>query len=169
MILNCYFFVSKMESFMIRVILFSGILLIFHSELSAQSRVDSLSWLSGQWGDKDSTSSYLEIWMTPEGNSMIGMSRTVSDNKTVAYEFMRIVAEENGNIFYIAHPSGQEETFFKLIDLNSSKVIFENQEHDFPQRIIYHFKSDSLITARIEGEINGEKRSSDFLMKRIEN
>ena len=40
------------------------------------------------------------------------------------------------------------------MNLDRQTVIFENLEHDFPQRIIYRREGDRLI-ARIEGEVNG--------------
>jgi hypothetical protein len=49
---------------------------------------------------------------------------------------MRIVEEEDGWVGFVASPSGQETARFKLVSMNASKVIFENPEHDFPQRII---------------------------------
>ena len=45
--------------------------------------------------------------MEPAGRTMLGMSRTVKDGKTLAYEFMRIEQNPDGTIDFTAKPSGQ--------------------------------------------------------------
>ena len=96
---------------------------------------------------------------------MLGMSHTVVNRKTREFEFMRIVQEENGDIFFVAMPSGQKEARFKLLTVSEREVRFENPEHDFPQRIIYQRDGDSLI-GRIEGVSGGKERAVDFPLKR---
>ena len=86
--------------------------------------------------------------------------------QTVAHEFLQIRQERNGDIFYVASPSGEEQAVFKLVKFETRELIFENPEHDFPQRIIYRLKGDSLIS-RIEGTITGKQRSSDFPMLKV--
>ena len=104
--------------------------------------------------------------MKPSGNMMLGMSHTVVHGKTREYEFMRIVQEENGEIFFVAQPSGQKEARFKLTSVSEREARFENHKHDFPQRIIYRRDGNSL-TGRVEGVSNGKERSVDFPLKRI--
>jgi hypothetical protein len=40
--------------------------------------------------------------------------------------------------------------------------VFENLEHDFPQRIIYRRNQDGSLTARIEGDRGGRIVGMDF-------
>ena len=79
---------------------------------------------------------------------------------------MRIVQEENGEIFFVAQPSGQKEARFKLTSVSEREVRFENPTHDFPQRIIYRRDADTLL-GRIEGISNGKERAVDFPLKRV--
>jgi hypothetical protein len=44
-------------------------------------------------------------------------------------------------------------------------VVFENEAHDFPQRVIYRREGDRLL-ARIEGKIGGKERSADWIFNR---
>ena len=104
--------------------------------------------------------------MTPGGNNILGMSHTVVDGKTREYEFIRIVQEENGDIFFVATPSGQKEARFKLMIVTDREARFENPDHDFPQRIIYRRDGNSL-TGRIEGVSKGKERAVDFPLKRV--
>ena len=97
---------------------------------------------------------------------MLGVSHTVADGKTVEFEFMQIREEANGQIRFIARPSGQPETTFQLIKGSAREVIFENPQHDFPQRVIYRLESDGSLVGRIEGISKGKEKSIDFPMSR---
>jgi hypothetical protein len=105
--------------------------------------------------------------MKPSGKTMLGMSRTVANNITVEYEFLRLHEESNGDVFYTALPSGQQEASFKLVRLEKHMAVFENPGHDFPQRIIYKLEDDGSLKARIEGKNKGKERGVDFPMKRV--
>ncbi|HXF48539.1 MAG TPA: DUF6265 family protein [Verrucomicrobiae bacterium] len=124
-----------------------------------------LRWLSGCWDDGDTLGRYEEHWMKPAGTSVLGMSRTVADGETIAYEFLRIQEQKDGAIYYVANPSGQKPDSFKLVKSERNMWIFENPQHDFPQKVIYRLNGDSLI-ARIEGTADGKVRGIDFPMKR---
>ena len=127
--------------------------------------IESLGWISGCWEQNDAVKKRFgsEQWMKPSGGSMIGMSRTVKNGKTVAFEFLRIVQDDTG-IHYISRPSqNKEETLFKLIKFSPNEIVFENPTHDFPQRIIYRLDKTNLF-ARIEGNNNGKAMGVDFPM-----
>lgn len=104
--------------------------------------------------------------MEPSGTTMLGMSHTVADGKTRDFEFMRIVQEENGELFFVAMPSGQTETRFKTIRSGPREAVFENPEHDFPQRVIYRRDGDFLV-GRIEGTSKGKDRAVEFPLQRV--
>jgi len=106
-----------------------------------------------------------EQWMKPLGSSMIGMGRTVKKGKTTDWEFMRIEQRDDA-LYFIAHPKANKtETAFKLISSTAREVVFENKEHDFPQRVIYKL-GDKTLTGRIEGNFNGKVLAIDFPMVR---
>jgi len=98
---------------------------------------------------------------------MIGMGRTIKSGKAVDWEFMRI--EERGtDIFYLAKPKENAgETPFKLIRSSAAEAVFENPEHDFPQRVIYRLAKSGNLEARIEGTTSdGKAKGIDFPMDR---
>lgn len=74
------------------------------------------------------------------------------------------IERKDGSIFYVAsvpHNPGPVE--FKLIELSEKHVVFENPEHDFPQRISYTLNANGTLDARVEGTIEtGEQRQIDF-------
>lgn len=125
-----------------------------------------LAWLAGSWDGSSGGREYLEQWMKPAGQTMLGMSRTVMNGKTVEYEFVQI-REQQGDLFYIAKPSGQTEASFKLLKYINQEAVFENLQHDFPQRIIYRLEKDGSLAAAIEGTSKGKLKRIDFPMKRV--
>ncbi len=130
--------------------------------------ISDLAWLSGCWAAINQEAGSGEQWMPPAGGTMLGVNRTVRDSKTVAFEFMRIVEQDDGGLEFIASPSGQSTASFLMVSVNDGEVIFENPDHDFPRRIIYRLLSDEDLIGRIEGTIDGEERAVDFPMKRTE-
>lgn len=129
--------------------------------------LDQVAWLAGCWESPDGKGGYQEQWMGPNGQTMLGMSRTVQDGKTVAWEFLRIHQEADG-IYYTSNPSGQSQASFKLIECQDGRVVFENPTHDFPQRIIYQVDKDGMLVASIEGMSKGSQKKVDFPMRRAE-
>ena len=135
---------------------------------AAHADVADLQWLAGCWSQDGREAGSVEQWMAPAGGTMLGMSRTVSGGNTVAFEYLRITEEEGGWIVLIASPSGQETARFRMVSMGTNEVVFENLEHDFPQRIIYRLIASGKLLGRIEGVVDGAQRSADFPMTRAD-
>lgn len=126
-----------------------------------------LAWLSGCWEGGEPEKVRNEMWTKVAGNGMFGIGRLVSKDKTFEFEYMRIHLE-NEAIVFTAKPSGQAETSFKLVNVKDNAFIFENPQHDFPQRVIYRKEKNGSLAARIEGERNGKIRGIDFPYRRTD-
>ena len=127
--------------------------------------LDRLTWIAGCWEGEARGAKFQEQWMRPEGDMMMGMSRTLKGGRTVAFEFLQL-RQDGGEIFYVARPQGKEPTPFKLVREAEHEAVFENLEHDFPQRIIYRLGADGSLFARIEGMRDGKTQGIDYPMKR---
>jgi hypothetical protein len=121
-----------------------------------------LEWLAGAWHGSDATSETEEHWTAPKGRLMIGMNRTFRKPDKSAFEYMRIVQSDSGLVF-IAQPSGASPSEFPAIEVKPKSIVFENKEHDFPQRILYKLDDQGRLFARIEGVINGKSQSMEWL------
>jgi hypothetical protein len=150
-----------------RFILAAGLLAMTSAPLAMQARpgVEQLAWMAGCWREEAGGRVADEIWMAPAGGVMLGMNRTAAGGRTVSTEFMQI-REDAGRIVFIAKPSGQPDAAFALLKSAAREVVFENREHDFPQRVIYRLAGETLI-GRIEGTQNGKPRSIDYPMRRV--
>ncbi len=124
--------------------------------------IAKLAWLAGSWRLEKDNRLVEEQWMAPAGGLMLGMGRTTLKGKAKEFEFLQIREGPGGALFYITQPSGQKEAAFQVKTMSDTEVVFENQLHDFPQRIIYTLKPDGSLLAAIEG--NG----SDGQPKRVE-
>ena len=124
-------------------------------------RLADLRWLTGSWCSESDHGSQEEHWIAPRGGVLLGVHRDTRASGGVFFEFLRI-QEEDGTISYLASPAGREPTPFRLVEASDGRVVFENPQHDFPQRIIYE-RTDNRLEARIEGEVEGETRGSTWV------
>lgn len=136
--------------------------------LSAAADISRLSWMSGCWAYDDAEPGSGEYWMPPVGGTMFAVSRSIRDSRTVAFEYLRIEESAEGSLALFASPSGQSPARFDMVSLTNNEVVFENPEHDFPQRIVYSLTQDGRLIGRIEGQSNGRPKSIDFPMSRID-
>lgn len=128
--------------------------------------IDRLGWLAGCWAYEPGDRLVQEQWLRPLGRSMVGISRIVANQRTQAFEYMRI-EEHDSLLVYVASPSGQEVTVFRQEELTDSLVVFENLQHDFPQRIRYRLMEDGSMLAQLHGAALGKSRTVSFSMKRV--
>lgn len=136
--------------------------------LSAAADISRLSWMSGCWAYDDAEPGSGEYWMPPVGGTMFAVSRSIRDSRTVAFEYLRIEESAEGSLALFASPSGQSPARFDMVSLTNNEVVFENPEHDFPQRMVYSLTQDGRLIGRIEGQSNGRPKSIDFPMSRID-
>jgi hypothetical protein len=99
-------------------------------------------------------------WMVGSG-LMLGLHRDVFPSGRTFFEFLRIEAGDDG-VTYWASPRGREATPFRLIESKPGRVVFENSENDWPQRILYWLEDKDTLAARAEGEQGGKSRAAEW-------
>jgi hypothetical protein len=104
--------------------------------------------------------------MAPHGGSMLGMSRTVRGGRLAAHELI-VLREQDGRVAYEAHPSGQAATVFLSTAVSDTAALFENPEHDFPQRVGYRRVGSDSLLAWIDGTAGGAARRVEFRYARV--
>ncbi len=127
--------------------------------------LNALGWMSGSWAADHNGVHEEEHWMAPRGNLMVGMHRDVAAGKPASFEFFRIEAKPEG-VFYVTQPGGAPMTAFKLVSQSRRQVVFENQEHDYPQRIMYWQDKPDQLRARIAGTLGGKPDSTEWTWTR---
>ncbi len=117
-----------------------------------------LAFLVGDWRAADGATIHDEHWGAPAGASMIGYSRSLEGAAQVSFEFMRI-ANEAGTPVFLASPQGRNPpTAFPAVELSPTRVVFANDAHDFPQRIVYARRGDELAV-ELHGVVHGRPAS----------
>ena len=127
--------------------------------------LSQLAWMAGNWTGVEGGVEMEEFWQAPKGNSMLGLHRDVVKARTVSFEFLRIEATAQGETYW-ASPGGRPATPFRLVEVKDKRVVFENPEHDFPQRIIYWLSDDGALHAKIEGTQGGKSSSAEWTWRR---
>ncbi len=158
-----------MRKLMVGWIVLLGVGLLISPACGAQEgrvAITDFAWLVGCWKGQQGQAIREEYWTRAAGGEMFGIGRALRDEKIREFEFMRIHQTES-EIFYTAKPSRQPEGSFKLILSTAGEVVFENPQHDFPQRITYRKTSDVALAVRVEGVINGNRRTVDFSFARV--
>ena len=120
----------------------------------------SFDWLAGTWKRESRGGEIHETWKilgerTLEGRSYFVASATGERRLSEAL----LLAEMGGEIFYIPRPmENPYPVAFKLVSLEGKIAVFENPEHDFPQRILYTRNENGSMTVSIEGPAEGHDR-----------
>lgn len=114
---------------------------------STHTNLDQVDWLNGFWertNTKAGTSAH-ERWIKNSETGMNGWGVAMRDNDTTFVESLRIVLE-NDELYYVADvEENPEPVFFKFTSMTSNGFITENPDHDFPKKIEYLFKNDTLV------------------------
>jgi predicted amidohydrolase YtcJ len=119
--------------------------------------VEALDWLLGTWSGTTDGLTVTESWSIGAFGGHLGVNRSTRGAQQVNSEDLSL--ERRGTkVIYRAAPEGQEATEFLLVDSGEGVAVFENPEHDFPQRIGYRQVEDRLEVF-IEG-MNGEGRTA---------
>ena len=161
-----------MRGLMVTMLLLAGAAIGQTGSGNGKVTIDSFGFMKGCWviERREDNARVEEQWMAPAGGTMIGMSRTVKEGRTTTWEFMRVEANNSG-IYFISKPKeNMEETVFKLSAPAAgvkSSAVFENPEHDFPQRVIYRSDKPETLSARIEGTLSGKAVGIDYIYKRV--
>jgi hypothetical protein len=110
---------------------------------AAPRTLQELAWISGHWCGGAGDERIEELWMSPDGDVLLGLGRSLKGAETASYEYMRIVVEDGVPVF-IAQPGGAPPTAFKRTAGGADWARFENPAHDFPKRVEYRRRGDAL-------------------------
>ena len=109
-----------------------------------------LGWMVGCWQSAGGVNQ--ETWTAPKGGVMFGHAATMRDGELAFFEQSRI--DMRGlRAVYAVSPNGLRAAEFierpgvapsDLRDAPPREIVFENPQHDYPQRIAYRRTGDGL-------------------------
>lgn len=127
---------------------FAMLLLMFMPVGAAAEETELPSWMTGAWARSDGESWADEYWTPPRAGIMIGASRSGKGEVLQFWEHMRIVREADSTLAFWAISADQKPVRFVATKKSPEEIIFENAEHDYPQRIRY-WREGKLLKAQI--------------------
>lgn len=126
------------------------------SSSPAPATLEDVRWMVGCWsGEMAPGRRYEECWTVPAGGSMQGSARITRPDRTTFREFMLLEQEGEHVVLTVQHfgarmaPQGPTVSF-SLVRASECEAVFENPQHDHPQRIAYRRLAEGGIRARIE-------------------
>ena len=120
---------------------------------AAAAELASLNWLLGSWQRTGlpADRSGVEQWRR-QGDAFEGEGRSYRDGALRFQERLRIVAE-GAQLYYVADVAGNPAPVrFRLVAQGGQSAVFENPQHDFPQRIAYQRNGEQLTATVSAGE-----------------
>jgi Domain of unknown function (DUF6265) len=128
-----------------RIILASLAAVALHAAPVPAQSIDALHWLAGDWVEEAPDRVTEEMWMAPRAGVMLGMSRTLKDERLRVFEFVRIGPGSAGGISFFAQPGGTAPTEFPLLRMEAQLVTFANPGHDYPAIVRYWRDGEQLL------------------------
>lgn len=128
------------------VVLGAGLALGSSAVTAAPARFD---WLAAHWCGGTEERGLEEVWLPEAGGALLGMSRTLSQGGMASFEYMRLVPAGKAAGLHV-QPNGVAPTTFVIADHGENWVVFENPQHDFPNRIEYR-RDGAELKASISG------------------
>ncbi len=132
-----------------------------------QIELNDFEKMLGQWKFVDGQSVFVETWKK-EPTRMIGTGYMLQ-GKDTAFGEKLIVEFVNDKLVYIADVKGQNPVMFTCTAQTSGSWIFENTDHDFPNKISYNLISAHKLTVILEGNENGQPMMEKLIFDRTAN
>ena len=142
------------------------LLILFAVSTFAQGE-SILKLFLGKWKLNLDKTEFYEVWKMVDSTELVGKGYSIEAGEVIESENIYL-KKFVSTWAYVAIPKNQAITLFALNDFTQNKFIFKNGEHDFPQRVIYEFKSDSTLTAIIQGVLDGEEMSREFNFSKVD-
>ena len=127
----------------------------------------NFEWLVGMWEGIQGQGIYHEEWSKISDTELSGKAYLIKKGEIKNPEVLKIHIS-NENIFYTAEVShNPEPVSFRLTSQKNNIFIFENPEHDFPQKITYARKDNDSLLAVVEAVKDGKTRKIEYNLRLI--
>lgn len=152
-----------------------NLILFIQLSLLSSGPIDQFAWLTGLWEMRSGNEVRYESWELANDTTLLGTGFKIRQADTVVLESLMLVFDKS-TYWYIPTVPDQNDgkpVSFRLSSSTEKKFVFENPQHDFPQRIIYElFSLDSPAVAtpgdslfvRVES-LSGEGLNFSFVRK----
>lgn len=146
------------------------VVLLFQGSVMAQNAsLSSLNWLLGSWEQNSPTITVVESWeYSSDSTALIGKGITRKNGEVITQEVLSISIIDDivcYNVKVENHNNNETITFRKT-EATDNSILFENPDHDFPQKIFYKQITNNQIEAEVSAIINSKEKKIRFLYNR---
>lgn len=124
----------------------------------------NLNWLSGYWLSCEGGREVAETWSDARGGVLFNTTINLRGERVSSERTVMTLVE--GRLAFVYEPTGAN-VVFPMTEIEGQRAVFENPDNDFPQRVIYSRDGD-VLTGRIEGTIDGQPRSMEWVYQAAE-
>lgn len=125
-------------------------------------------WLIGSWKGVIGEGVSVENWYKQDDSTYVGAGLFIKGNVNLSEESVKLY-QRGKDLYYEPTVKGQNNgkpITFKMVSISAKKMIFENPQHDFPQKITYVQMAEDSMVATISGIDKGMMRAENFPMTR---
>lgn len=137
---------------------------------NSYSDLDDFTWMLGSWSHSDEKNGvdFHEHWNKASANSFTGTGVAVDFNGDTLFKETLKLELIDGVPYYVATvPKNPGPVLFRLVESSKQLAIFENKEHDFPQRIRYELDASNSLQVRLDGVEAGKPKVQRLKFARV--
>jgi hypothetical protein len=138
---------------------------LYAQTTNSQIDISTFDFLIGEWEADFGKFKYYEKWQK-ENDRLSAQGYRVKEGQRFDGEKLMLI-NIHGYISYIATVGKQQPILFALKESSDNNYIFENKEHDFPQRIVYTVIDENNVKVFVEGDLKGESVKDEYNMTRV--
>lgn len=147
------------------------LLLCFSLTVKAQQPVDQ-NWpgklIEGTWKMITKNGRVIgETWKKINDNYYQSTGFIIKEKDTVFTERVALTRTADAVLYTstVENQTNGQPVSFRLTSSNNNNFVFENQDHDFPKRIVYQFGDNNTLHAYIDEGPEGKKRKHFYYNK----
>ena len=132
-------------------------------------KLEKMNWLVGQWENTTPEGLLKETWTKVNDSTFSGQTYFIKNEKDTVHSESIVLTQSKDEVIYRPTVKGQnndEPVDFKLTSEVENSFTFENQKHDYPQKIVYKKVNDTSLIATISGIQQGKQSSESYPMKK---
>ncbi len=136
-------------------------------EKEDETVLSHLAWLEGKWSGPFEGGTW-EAWYTsPSAGLMMSANKEINAGRIKMFEFERFT-EEAGDVVLVPYPNGRESVEFELVDFDPKvkRAKFVNEQHDFPQEIVYALKEKDRLVIDVFATRDGHRFGFQLELRR---
>lgn len=135
-------------------------------ESAEKDKIKAADWLIGNWENTSPDGILTENWQNVNDSTFNAESYFIKGKDTLHFESI-VLAQKGETLRYIATVKGQNDgkpVTFNSTSETENKLIFENPQHDYPQKITYTKGANNTLTAEISGKLQGKLTTERFIL-----